>query len=398
MNPSLLGALLSSGLVLFAFACTKSATNGPSDAGSTDETPEQSFRVFEGDLVASCGGVNGGCHVKGTYVNPQGDTAKLWLGPGDAYAAAKGYPGIIPITGDANDSKLLTQVEHDGPALSSFPKLRESVAAWISAELRAGGVARPTTEAFYVREGKNTVALGALAAGADGAQLTFEAQQVGQSEFLTQMKVTAPASKGLRIGSVTFVILPATGLVKIAAASGFEGAIQIGAGKEASLFSGETVLTPWNPQNRVKIVFDKFEPNDAAPDAGVTGCKSVESFVTNAVPAFGVDLGGGRTCVSCHGADAPKAGSTEDVAVNTWDIRGLDTDPSAACARTLFHVNPADKAKSSLLTSPTGGEGGSPTHPVRVVCGQPQPPMDGGTPLCTPTDWTGKVQAWLANE
>ncbi len=392
-------------LLSFGFGASALVLACKSDAADTTKpvdpnaTPEQIFRALQDDLIGTCGGVNGVCHVKGEYKNPQGEAAKLWLGPGDPYTTAKMYPGIIPITGDTNDSKLLTQIDHDGPSLGSKPELRTNVATWVAAEIKAKGVAH-STDAFYVREGANTVALGSLAAGAEGATLTFNAQTLGGNEYLTEMKITGVASKTLIVSNVTLVILPASGPTRLDTVGGFNGTLTVRPGKTVPFFSGDTILTGWNSQNRLKLVFSSFIASDPAMDAGLTvACKSVTTFVSSAVPAFLTDEGNGQTCMTCHADKNAMPGSSHDVAINTWDLRNYDTDPAGACARSLALVNAMDKTKSNIIATPTGGTGGDPTHPVRYVCGMTPPPPDGGTTAaCVPTTYSAALLGWLNNE
>lgn len=382
-----------------AFACSDEKEDGQStNTTPTGDTPEALFRAVQADLVKTCGGVGGACHVDGKHQNPQGDAAARWLGPGDPYLVAKAYPGIVPITNDPRDSKLLTQIEHEGPALVSIPTLFEGVRKWVTAEVAAAGATHPVTEAFYVKKGPNSVSLGALAAGAEGAQLTFTADEVDGTVFLSDMKVTAGA-RAIRMTNATLVILPATGPTRIDALGGFHGDLVVKGGETASFYSGETILQKWNALNKLKLVFDRFEVVDVSvPEAGVSGCKAVDAFVANAGPAFKLDLGDGTTCVTCHGATNAAPGSAEEVAVTTLDLRALDTTPAEACANALMHVNLADRPNSNLLKTPAGAPGGDPTHPVRGVCGGGDPDGGSATPLCVPPTYASGVLAWINAE
>jgi hypothetical protein len=255
------------------------------------------------------------------------------------------------------------------------------------------------TEAFYVKDGANTVNLAALAQGADGAQLTFNAQNTDGTVFVSDMKVTAGA-KGLSMTNVTLVILPASGPTRIDAVGGFQGELAVPANGTVPFYTGETILQSWNALNRLKIVFDQFSVVDATTEAGATGCKAVDAFTTNAVPAFKLDLGDGSTCVTCHAAASPKPDSVEDRAVSTFDLRAIDTAPATACAQALLYVNLADKPKSPLITMPPAND---PDHPIQQVCGGP--PSDAGdpdggsaSPLCVPSSFATSVLNWINAE
>ena len=379
------------------FACSSDDAAAPKTTTGANTPPEELFRALQPDLIKTCGGVDSQCHVKGTYKNKQGEAAALWLGPGDAYQSAKSYAGIIPITGDANDSKLLTQIEHDGPALVSSPDLFERVKVWVTAETALLGSTHPVTDAFYIKDGPNTVRLGTLAAGADGAQLTFDASSVDTSLFLDNMKITAPAGSGLAIDTPTFVILPAKGPVQIDTLAGFQGGLKVLPGATTALYGGSTILHNWNSLNRVKIVFQGFGLTSLVEAGPTTGCKAVDKFTALAGPAFKADLGDGQSCVSCHGVNG-KPGSIEDLAVQTFDLRTLDADPARACIESLVHITPANKPASPLILTCTGAPG-DPTHPVRGICGQG---VDSGTdaavPQCVPQTVIDGIQGWINAE
>lgn len=384
-----------------AFACSSSDDKNSSSNTGAGQTPEQLFRAIQPDLVKNCGGVNGACHVDGTHKNAQGDNAARWLGPGDPYQVAKAYPGIIPITNEPRDSKLLTQVEHDGPALVTIDNgnLFEGVKKWVTAEVAASGTKHPVTEAFYVKDGTNSVSLAALAAGADGASLSFDAQNLDGTLFVSNMKVTAGA-KSIAFANITVVILPATGPTRLDPLGGFQGQLVVKGGASAPIPNSDSVIPNWNVLNKLKIVFDQFAVTDATvAEAGATGCKDLNAFVANAIPAFRLDLGNGQTCAGCHGVIDAKPGSDDEVAVTTLDLRNLDSQPAVACANALTRVNLADKAKSDLILTPTGDPAGDPTHPVRTVCAAPDP--DGGSTgsgLCVPSSYATSIMTWLNGE
>jgi hypothetical protein len=378
------------------FACSSATTEEEKTTAPAGATPEELFRALQPELIKTCGGVGGACHVKGTYKNKQGEAAALWLGPDDAYTAATKYPGIIPITGDPGDSKLLTQIEHDGPALVSVPDLFENVKVWVTAETAAAGSSHPVTDAFYIKDGPNVVRLPTPAP--DGAQLTFDASTAGTNVFLDNMKVTAPAASGLAIETPTFVILPAKGPVQIDTLAGFQGKLSVLPGETKALYNGSTVLQNWNALNRVKIVFQSLALSTVPDAAPPTGCKAVDRFTSLAGPAFKADLGDGQSCVACHGVNgAPD--SIEDLAVQAFDLRTLDADPNVACAETFSHITIGNKPQSPIILTCTGASGGDQTHPVRGVCGQV---IDSGTdaavPQCVPQSVIDGILGWINAE
>ena len=128
-----------------AAACSSKSTNnvGPTGDGGDAATVEGSvtptdppgmFHALEADLVATCGGAGGQCHVNGTFMS-----APKWLAGPDVYTSCKDYPGNIPASNDPLDSKLLTQVVHEGPALIDTKSLFDRVREWVVAEVAARG-------------------------------------------------------------------------------------------------------------------------------------------------------------------------------------------------------------------------------------------------------------------
>lgn len=390
-----LSACIALGSSLYVLASCSSTTeeaaaDGGSDAGVAEQ-PEPVFRALQADLVRTCGGVQGACHVNGTHRSAQGEPASTWLGAPDPYVSAKTYPGIIPVTGEVNDSKLLTQVEHDGPALVSTPALFERVKTWVAAELRSQGTRLPVTDAFLVKEGANTVDLGRLAENAAGAKLTFEARESSGTLFLSKMEITAPEGRGLQMDSPFFVVLPATGPTRSDPLSGFPGLLTVPAAETKSFYTGATVLQEWNPLNRLKLVFQRFETTApvVAGDAG-GGCKALGVFESSALPALQADLGDGKSCQTCHGETADGGGI--EVATAAMDLRMLGVDNAAACAQALFHVNLRDREKSNILLTPTGGPGGSPSHPVKTRC------ADNPAPPCVSNEVVDGLLGWVRAE
>ena len=388
-------------LVTLTTGACKSKSSSDSAAGAGNQSPEQMFRSFQDQLVATCGGVQGACHVQGTHKNAQGQPAAQWLGPNDPYQAAKNYVGIIPITGDPGDSKLLTQVEHDGPALVSTPDLFENVKKWVTAEVAAAGNVRAVTDAFYIKDGPNTVSLAKLAQGADGAQLTFNAATLGDNLFLDSMQITAPTGKGLVVDTATFIILPASGPTQTDALSGFTGPLNVAAGKTVPFYSGSTQLLKWNSLNRAKLVFNSFALSSGQADGGgggTPGCKALDVFTAKAAPAFKEDLGDGKACVNCHGVNPQKSGDQIDLALQTLDLRTLDAAPAQACAETLAHVSLTNQAQSEIILTCKGEPGGDEGHPVQKICGAVVP--DSGPPAfqCVPQTVVDGIQAWINAE
>jgi hypothetical protein len=343
------------------------------------------FRAFQAELVAKCGGNGGVCHQNGTFMN-----APKWLAQPDPYVSAKNYPGIIPDSNDPLDSKLLTQVEHEGPALISSPDLFDRVRAWIVAEVNARGSKLPATDPFSVVDGSNEVDLSKLAGGLQGAKITFTASNGNGLLTILEMKISAPFPKALHIDTPFFVIMPSKGPVITDTVDGFPGPLDVPNGQTVDFYGGSAVLKKWDPAGKLKIVFNKFDA--LAPlDGGTSGaCNALSAFTTNAVPALKADLGSGDTCFGCHGGGL-------GAAQFAMDLAALDSDPATACAQAKNRINPKDPAKSQILLTPTGDPSGDPSHPVRSVCPN-QTTDDAGLSRCVPQATIGGLTAWINAE
>ena len=370
------------GVVSAGIACSSSSSTplqpGPGpDAGAegstfdsganTTDTPELMFRGFQAEFVAKCGGANGQCHQNGTFLG-----APKWLALPDPYISAKAYPGNIPTSNDPSDSKLLTQVEHEGPALISSPVLFDKVRDWVVAEVKANGVKLPATGAFTIKDGANEVDLSALVGGLAGTKLTFTTMSSNGFLTILNMKITAPFPKGLHIESPFFVIVPANGPTLINTTDGFQGTLDVAQGQTSDFFGGSAILKKWDPAGKLKIVFTKLEAV-VAEDGGVLGgCKAAQAFHDNAVPQLTADLGGGVSCLGCHGGG-------NGAAQFAMDLGKLTTNESAACAQTRNRITPGDAPHSQIILTPTGDPNGDINHgdaggPAAACAIAPTPP------------------------
>jgi hypothetical protein len=373
-GQALLGGVAAAAFGVGVFACSDDPT--PEDRGNSEATtpdPAPLFRALEADLVKSCGGANGICHVQGTY---QG--APAWLGGSDRYATVKRYRGVLPATKEVGDSILLTQVRHAGPSLKDAPDdLYRRVADWLTAEVP--GPPLPNTGAFSVLSGFNSIPLDTVAPGMAGARLNFLAVDSNGTLTLSALKVVAPDNANLKIDSPFFVILPKSGKVKADPESnGFKGELTIPAGQNVDLFTGKMILLRWDPTGQLKIAFNKVESTPGT--AILPGCSALELFKTSALPAMraqvevlpddGMDPPDGgeplgtSSCLGCHGKE-PNPNEAPAPPVQAMDLRAADTDPAAACAQAKIWINLTDKAQSTILLNPTGK--GNPQHPMKPV-------------------------------
>ena len=382
-GPRVLICAVAAGAAIANFACSSdpaSALAGPgakqADGGASSDgaagpklTPEQMFRALESDLVKTCGGTNGACHVTGALQN-----AGKWLAPPDAYASAKAWRGVVPDDNILEHSIVLTQIEHTGPSLASSPSLFARVREWVAAEIN--GAVLPGSDPFEVHAGFNVVDLSKAAAGAQGAKLRFTATLGNKVLTLSGINLAAPPTRGLDVTTPFFVVLPAKGPVISDTNNGFTGDLEVAAGQNLDVFGGSLVLLNFETTTKLQIVFQKIVTT-AAPDAGAStgGCKSVATFTSSAVPALKLDLGNGQTCLGCHGGG-------NDVAKNALDLSAVDANDAQACAQALNYVSLKDKANSQIIAVPTGGPGGNTNHAIQTA----------------PQAFTDGMLGWIKNE
>lgn len=370
-------ALAAGALIGLAFlACGGDDDEGGGETPSPiGQDPEPFFRALQDDLVATCGGTNGRCHVNGSY-----QSAPKWLGGPDPYVSIRKYRGILPATKEVGDSILLTQVRHAGPALNDAPNdLYRRVADWLVAEVPPPPL--PNTGSFVVADGFNNVNLDNVGEGLSGARLTFLATEANGVLTLSSLKISAPVDKNLKVDSPFFVILPRNGKVKAdPEVNGFTGELTVPAGQNVDMYTGKMILLQWDRTGQLKIVFQKIE---STPGQGTaTGCVALDAFKSSALPAMrlpvdiladdegqdgGLEAGtvvGKGSCLGCHGAE-PAANQAPSPAVQAMDLRGADTEPEKACAQARNWINFADKPNSTILLNPTGK--GNPQHPMKPV-------------------------------
>jgi hypothetical protein len=284
---------------------------------------------------------------------------------------------VLPATKEVGDSILLTQVKHDGPALTDAPNdLYRRVADWLTAEVP--GPPLPNTGPFSVQSGFNSVPLDTVASGLTNARLTFLATEMNGTLTLSALKVVAPDNANVTLDSPFFVILPRNGKVKAEPeVNGFKGELTVAAGQSVDLFTGKMILLRWDPTGRLKIAFNKISATPG--QAALSGCTALELFKSSALPAMGMLVDvlpddeepvdpeqplGQSSCLGCHAKEPPR-NEAPSPPVQAMDLRAAGTDPAAACAQAKIWINKQDKAQSTILLNPMGK--GNPQHPMKPV-------------------------------
>ncbi len=363
------------------FGCGSKGDSSGGANGDGGQDPQVLFRALQSDLVKACGGANGSCHVTGSYM-----MAPRWLAGPDPYLSAKSYRGIIPVTHEPDDSIVLSQVRHEGPALKDITAapgqrtLFDRVAEWITAE--APPPPLPNTGAFYVRSGFNLVHLDNIDPKLVGASITFLATDMNQVLNLTALKLTAPANANVHVTAPFFVLLPRSGKVNAdPMVNGFQGELTVGAGETKDLFAGKMILLRWDTNGQLKIVFQAIDTTPG--QAPSSACVALDKFTGSAVPAMqmtvqvvdpdegdgGVGGGDGGTvigtgsCIGCHGDTS--ATPVYPPAVNAMDLRNYDTDPATACLNAKRWIDFMDPSSSTILLNPQGKA--NPMHPMKPV-------------------------------
>jgi hypothetical protein len=333
-----------------------------SDAGvrTGPSAAETSFRTLAPELEQACGGA---CHVDGK------GNAPAYLALPDAYKSIKAFKGIV--VKDVPTSTVLTKGRHEGPDL--VDPLRSKVYAWLELEAMAlASVALPSTDPFTVAPGSNTIDISKGGTGVAGVRLSFNAAMSGSVLTLTNMRITAPATEGVHVVFPIFDLLPLIG--DPIRDTSFSNADQtINAGQSATLNPGLLILTSWDSTYKMKIEFTKLESgNVVGPDGGVlatSGCKSVTSFMMNAVPA--VQQNG---CLNCH-----NTGGSGNGALDLSALAANPRDDGKACNQMLAKADPANPTQSDIIQAPTGGVA---NHPFKNAS----------------QSYASMIEAWLVNE
>jgi len=332
---------------------TTSSGEAPADKG------EELFRGLEEDLLVNCGP----CHAGDTSNTP-------WLGGEDPYVSILAWRGMV--TKDWRKSKLMTiPIEGGGhpgsPNLDSTslpPTLYPGVQAWLEEEAKAivvgdeeGPVTGPAIEPVTPVMGFNALYLDSLGAAFQGMAITFFADTPTDNLLmLTDLQIHATSEKGLHVVHPLFVVYPKNVQADpdpVDSCSNVDQTIDIGGAQE--LGPGTVILSNWQPEAKLAVVFEKVEPYTPGAPVETDGCKDVTSFTTNAVGPLQDNCAG-----QCHGGN-------NSAAKAALDMSALQDDPEKACAQVLNRVKTDDPNGSPILvvTQP----GGNANHPYKFPNG-----------------------------
>jgi mono/diheme cytochrome c family protein len=318
------------------------STSASSSGGTTsalDAGGDPALALFQAVLPSFSARCGGSCHVQGDFGAP------AFIAPPDAYKAIKGYKGIV--VADPSTSLVLTKGPHEGPDL--IDPLRSQVQQWLEAEAAkvVNDDQAPTTPAFSIVSGPNTVDLSRAGTGLQGAAMFFDAKLSNGILSLTDMQVVAPQGASLHVAAPSFVVIPAQG-AEIPDNSFSNADETVPAGKAETLEPGMLLLTDWSAGAHMRIEFAQLEAvATSTPDGGSVnggGCKAVGLFQASAAPVIAEN-----NCVSCHGMGG--SGNTH------LDLSALQKNPpdyAAACAQALTRANPKDPPASEIVKVPTG--------------------------------------------
>jgi hypothetical protein len=300
-------------------------------------------------LAPACGGCHGATGTSApAFMVAQPDMLQNLLA----------YPGIISDTPEK--SRLYAKGLHEGPAFT--PDQAPIIRGWIElynankpAPPDGGtgtGTGKPTVQPFApTMGGANTIDLAVLDAAITGVKITFDAQMVGTSIQLSNLKVVTPANIGVHIVHPVFSIWNQNLEPTPDPVDSFSNLdLTVYAGSTVTLGPGTLLMPNFAAGELLNVVFTLIEPKMGSNDAGtVTGCKALTMFVQNVKPLFAANA----CSTQCHVGANPTAGLK------------LDTAPDAAlCAVALTEINKTTPAQSQLLLQPDPAQNNG--HPRKV--------------------------------
>jgi hypothetical protein len=322
--------------------------NGGTGGGAVDMAPDVVGKFYS-DVQPIVTPACGGCHgVTGT-------TAPAFMvAQPDLLQNLLAYPGIIGSSPEK--SRLRMKGLHEGPAFT--PDQKTTIGDWInffnaSRNLGDGGDVKPTISPFTPSMAAvNSIDLAALDATIGGVKISFNAQMVGTSIELTNLKVTTPATTGVHVVHPVFVIWDQNLNPTPDPVDSFSNLDEtVFSGTTAALGPGTLLMPNFAAGSLLSVAFTLAEPKTGSSDGGtISGCKNLTMFVNNVKPLLA-----SNTCsTNCHVGANPTAGLK-------WDT----TPDASLCAVALTEINTTTPAMSQLLLQPDPAQTGN-GHPQKV--------------------------------
>jgi hypothetical protein len=280
-------------------------------------------------------------------------------------------PAVVNLDA-ASSSQIVTKDLHEGPPLTpeELPKLLD----WLFAERDAANhnpdmpVQQLATKPIAVQlctagdPGTatcpiNHVALDSIPTDGTvltGAELTFTAQTIGTSLYLSNM-VGNGGTSGFYLEHLLFVSLPTMAAPFPDQIDRFYALkLDVGPGKTSPVGGGAEDFIGFVPTNMIEIHFkllSAFKP-DTAPKQD--GCKVLDKFTASAMPELT------KNCTSCHGGQ----NTTAVAAMDLTTIVAATTDNTkilAACNQVRSRINFQTPEQSGFYIAPNTGT----NHPFK---------------------------------
>jgi hypothetical protein len=337
--------------------------------GSDGETPQQkaalqawqqkALPVLKQDCIS--------CH--------NGSRANVgFLAGGDDIAIHDTLMGFTPSVVNldaASSSQIVTKDLHEGPPLTpeELPKMLD----WLFAERDAAShnpdmpvqqLETPPMAVQLCTTGDtatcpvNHIALDSIPTDGTtltGAEITFVAQQIGTSLYLSRMSGNGGTS-GFYLEHLLFVSLPAM-------AAPFPDQIDryfalkfnVGPNASSPVGGGTEDFIGFKPTDMISLHFkilSAFKPDTSGTKTD--GCKVTDKFTTNAMPELT------KNCTSCHAGQ----NTTATAAMDLTTIGTATTDPAkilTACNQVRSRINTQTPEQSGFYIAPNTGS----NHPFK---------------------------------
>jgi hypothetical protein len=289
----------------------------------------------------------------------------------DARTTILGYnPQVVNL--DAPDSsRILTKGLHDGPALGA--DAATAILQWVTLEKEAAAVGdmTPTLETTQFNvlpctgglpdNGSGTcptnhVPLDSL--GLAGAEIDFISQSLSDGLYLNELQLVA-ATDGAYVEHPLFVSHPAGSDVPVPDDLDrfFDVKLNLMPTTVSMIDGGTAVFVGFSPVDKVSIIFKTVGPyvadtgsGSGSGSDGVTGCKALDSFKTNAQGPLTTNCAN-----ACHGGGDPNALAAMDLS----GLLGTPTDTTilTSCDQVRTRINFQDIENSGFYIEPEPNDG-----------------------------------------